>query len=174
MYLHQTHQTKLEGSGTTFLDSHGKLNLSSAGTGRKCTLSEVAKPHDWIKSGVRMNTPGADCNSVPDQSLSSEQLLTGRRSRSNSSLLSKMSGLRPSCSSGRLWLINVYHHSCADPMPLNEFSNPTFGIIYSYHSKEKGSQHLSPNVKTPLQLRTESLARIDTSRDANSACFKGS
>ena len=38
-----------------------------------------------------------------------------------------------------------------------------------------GSQHLSPNVADPLQLRTANLVRnyINSSRDAKSVCLKG-
>ena len=37
-----------------------------------------------------------------------------------------------------------------------------------------GSQHPSPNVKNPLRIRAAFWLKIITSRDAKSACFKGS
>ena len=37
-----------------------------------------------------------------------------------------------------------------------------------------GGQHLSPNVKTPLQIWAANRLEIITSRDAKSACFQGS
>ena len=48
------------------------------------------------------------------------------------------------------------------------------GLLLPFRGDDMGSQHPSPNVKNLCNFDTQIWLEIITSRDAKSACFKGS